>query len=152
MVRFGVIFNFVGHLVKRFGLIFCCRLSLKKRPCDFVIRFAAGESEGGDVAAGSCLRATGLGVVDHRGGDGAACGQATGFLHLADVVPAEFTGFAVAIGVSDGHVRRAAAAFARRTDTCQTNIFGPRGRIRQIKKPPFPSIRHQATAYRCIAD
>lgn len=70
MVKFGVIFDFVGHLVKRFGLRFCCRLSRKEIPRDAVIRFAAGKGEGRGVGSG--LRATGLGVVDHCSGDGTA--------------------------------------------------------------------------------
>ena len=47
----------------------------KEVPRNTVIRFAAGKRKWRGVAAGSCLRATGLGVVDHRGGDGSAFGQ-----------------------------------------------------------------------------
>lgn len=62
------------------------------------------------------MRAAGLGVINDGGGDGAAGGQGAGFLHLAQVVPAEFAGFAAAVGGGIGDVGGGAAAFARQAD------------------------------------
>ena len=85
----------------------------KEIPRYAVIGFAAGEGEGGGVGAGAGLRATGLGVVDDGGHDGAASRQGAGLLHQADVVPAQLAGFTTAIGGGVGHVGGGATALAR---------------------------------------